>query len=314
MSRDGSGFVSQSFWPSDDEGDANAAFEGGGFIVAEGSAFQVGPTIAHVGDVVTIPGADFFLGVNGSVSKVAAVVGEKDHEGVAGDFFVVEELQDASDVGIEVVDDRGVTLHAEGFVFSGGFREFVPAPDIGHGRGVAIAFIDEADFAEPGDSFFSKNRPAVVEGSVVFFYEVARDIEWSVRSIEGEKGEEGFPGGEGFLDAFDGVGGEGIGGEPIVWNGFGFTLAHNVSGAGEVINGSAEESVEFLEAVIHGVVGLVPFSGERGEVTGFAEGFGKGVGAAVIGGLGMLVSGEEGGAGDDAHGVDPEIGKAGALA
>lgn len=251
--------------------------------------------------------------MNGSVAEVAAVVGEEDDDGIVGDLFFIEELEDASDVGIEVVNDGGVALHTEGFVFAGDFGEFFPAPDVGHGRSILIAVVDEAELAESGDALFAKDGPTFVKGAVVFFDELAGNVERSMWCVEGEVGEEGLVGFERFLDAFDGVGGERIGGEPVNWNGFGPALSHDVAGAGKIIDGSAEEAVKLVEVVVQGVAGLMPFSGDGGLVASGSEGFGKRKGAAVVLGLGMLVSGEEGGAGDDAHRVDPKIGEARTL-
>lgn len=73
-----------------------------------------------------MPGLDFLFGVNGAVAEVATVVGKEYDEGVIGDLFVVEELQDAPDIGVEVVDDGSIGLHAKGFVLAGGFGKFFP--------------------------------------------------------------------------------------------------------------------------------------------------------------------------------------------
>lgn len=103
------------------------------------------------------------------------------------------------------------------------------------------------------------------------------------------------------------MGGEGISCEPTSWNCFGFALAHDVSGAGEVVDRSAKKAVKLVEVVVHGVAGLMPFSGDGGLVASGGEGFGNREGAAVVLGLGMFVTGEEGGAGDDTHRVDAEV-------
>jgi len=230
--------------------------------------------------------------VNGAVAEVATVVGKEYDEGVIGDLFVVEELQDAPDVGVKVVDDGSIGLHAQGFVLAGGFGKFFPTANIGHWRGVAVTIINEAELAEFSDALFSEDAPSLIELAVVFFDKVLRDIERSVGRVEGKVGEERFPGFEEFFHAGDGMGGEGVGGKPIVGDCFGFALAHDATGAGEVIDGSAQEAVEFLKAMIHGVGGLVPFPGDGSLITGVSEGFGKRERSGIVGGLGVLVTSE----------------------
>lgn len=191
---DTSSFVGEAFGPADNEGNPDPAFEGGGFVVAEGSAFEIGPAVCHVGNDVALPGANLFLGVNRAVAVIATVVGKEDDEGVVSDLFVIEELENASDIGIEVGNDGGIALHTERFVFASGFGKFLPASDLGHGRGVAIAVVDEAQFAKSGNAFFAEDGPTFVEGSVVFFDEITGNVERGVGCVEGEVGEEGLVG------------------------------------------------------------------------------------------------------------------------
>ena len=56
-----------------------------------------------------MPGLDFLCGVNGAVAEVATVVGKEYDEGVIGDLFVVEELQDSPD-GVVMWGDYGSIL------------------------------------------------------------------------------------------------------------------------------------------------------------------------------------------------------------
>lgn len=228
----------QACWPAYHEGHAHSALLGARLIEAKGCTAKGSPAIGEVGNRISLPRNDLPVGSDIAIAVISAIVGHEDDKGVFSQSLFIEMFLEASNVGVEIVDYRGVGLHSEGFVLLRRFGEFVPVANVRSGRGICESFVNEALLAKAREPFFAKDIPAFIEAALVFVHELLGDIQRGMRGVEGEVGKERPLLSNCLVDGLDGMVGEGVGSEPILGDFFGLALPENIPRTSEVVDRS----------------------------------------------------------------------------